>query len=135
MSRGRPPKDPGKKRSALIKVYLPKTKKQWIKNCAKGQGMSMSRYIEKVVDGQIESLQTEDFCTFLVRLRNNLKMVQDEIRHDTSKDIVLGYVESAIDRINNKGREIIAVASGPPSPEGSREEGNEQESSGESRTG
>ena len=78
MSRGRPSKDPGKKRSALIKVYLPKTKKQWIKNCAKGQGMSMSRYIEKVVDGQIESLQTEDFCTFLVRLRNNLKMVQDE---------------------------------------------------------
>lgn len=49
---------------------------------------------------------------------------------------MLGYVESAIDRINNKGRENIAVASGPPSPEGSREEGsreerNEQESNGQ----
>ena len=117
MSRGRPPKDPSKKRSALVKVYLPKSKKQWIKDCAKGQGMSMSRYIEKVVDGQIESLQTEDFCTFLVDLKNNLKMIQDEVRHDTSKDIVLGYLESTIDQIKIKGREILRANSSFPSSE------------------
>jgi hypothetical protein len=125
-------------------VYLTKTKKQWIKNCAKGQGMSMSRYIEKVVDGQIAELHIDDFTGFLLEMRRSLRHIRDEIQHDTSKDIVLGYVESAIDRVNIKGREINTVKSGPPSPEGSSEEGssekrNEQksngreESSGESR--
>jgi predicted DNA binding CopG/RHH family protein len=49
MGRGRPKKKPSRRRSAKIEVYLPKSKKQWIKDCAKGQGMSMSRYIEKAL--------------------------------------------------------------------------------------
>jgi hypothetical protein len=114
-------------------VYLTKTKKQWIKNCAKGQGMSMSRYIEKVVDGQLAELHIDDFTGFLLEMRRSLRHIRDEIQHDTSKDIVLGYVESAIDRVNIKGREIIAVASGPPSPEGSREEGSREKGSSEKR--
>jgi predicted HicB family RNase H-like nuclease len=49
MSAGRPKKDPTKRRDARIQVCITKTKKQWIKDCAKGQGMSMSRYIEKAL--------------------------------------------------------------------------------------
>jgi hypothetical protein len=48
---------------------------------------------------------------------------------------VLGYVESAIDRINIKGREINTVKSGPPSPEGSSEKGSSEKGSSEVRNG
>jgi predicted DNA-binding ribbon-helix-helix protein len=131
MGPGRPKKDPAKRRDARIQLYLTKTKKQWIKNCAKGQKISMSRYIEKILDGQAEEMNLADFTSFLLEMRESLQNIRDEIQHDTSKDIVLGYVESAIDRINIKGREINTVKSGPPSPEGSSEKGSSEVRNGQ----
>jgi hypothetical protein len=116
MSAGRPKKDPSKRRDARIQVCLTKTKKQWVKDCAKGQKISMSRYIEKILDGQAEEMALADFTSFLLEMRESLQNIRDEIQHGTREDIVIGYIESAIDRVNIKGREIHTVESGPPSP-------------------
>jgi hypothetical protein len=95
MSAGRPKKDPTKRRDARIQVCITKTKKQWIKDCAKGQGMSMSRYIERVLDGQAE-VALADFTSFLLEMRESLQDIRDEIQHGTPDDIVIGYVESVL---------------------------------------
>jgi hypothetical protein len=76
----------------------------------------MSRYIEKILDGQAEEMALADFTSFLLEMRESLQNIRDEIQHGTREDIVIGYIESAIDRVNIKGREIHTVESGPPSP-------------------
>jgi len=96
MGRGRPKKKPSRRRSAKIEVYLPKSKKQWIKDCAKGQGMSMSRYIEKVVDGQIAELHTDDFTGFLLEMRRSLRHIRDEIQAGASAAVAVGSAESVL---------------------------------------
>jgi len=121
MGAGQPKKDPSRKRDAYIKLYLTKTKKQWVKNCAKSKKMSMSRYVERVLDGQTEAMEKNEFIRFLLQMRKSLQDIRDEIQHGTREDIVVGYIESAIDRINNKGREIERVKSTASSSGGSPE--------------
>jgi hypothetical protein len=121
MGAGQPKKDPSRKRDAYIKLYLTKTKKQWVKNCAKSKKMSMSRYVERVLDGQTEAMEKNEFIRFLLQMRKSLQDIRDEIQHGTREDIVIGYIESAIDRINNKGREIERVKSTASSSGGSPE--------------
>ena len=111
MGAGRPKKDPSRKRDAYIKLYLTETKKQWVKDCAKSKKMSMSRYIERVLDGQTEAMEKNEFIRFLLQMRKSLQHTRDEIKHGTRDDIVIGYVESAIDRVNIRGREIECVQS------------------------
>jgi hypothetical protein len=93
--RGRPEKRPSERRDARIDIYLTKTKKQWVKDCAKSKKMSMSRYIERVLDGQAE-VALADFTSFLLEMRESLQDIRDEIQHGTREDIVIGYVESVL---------------------------------------
>jgi hypothetical protein len=56
----------------------------------------MSRYIEKILDGQAEEMALADFTSFLLEMRESLQDIRDEIQHGTPDDIVIGYVESVL---------------------------------------
>jgi hypothetical protein len=57
---------------------------------------SRRRYIEKVVDGQIAELHTDDFTGFLLEMRRNLRHIRDEIQAGASAAVAVGSAESVL---------------------------------------
>ena len=111
---GRPKKKPEKRRDARIQLYLTQSKKEWIQRCAEGKNMSMSHYIEMLIDGQQEASDRAEFASFLHVMKKSLKRIRRTVENGSSPAVVNGFVDAAIQRINKKGRDLFRVKNGPP---------------------
>ena len=77
--------------------------------------MSMSHYIEMLIDGQQETSDRAEFASFLHAMKRSLKRIRRVVENGSSPGVINGFVDAAIQRVNRKGRDLFRVASGPPS--------------------
>ena len=110
---GRPKKDPAKRKDTNILIRVTKTRKQWIKNCAKGKGVSMTRYIEMLINDRCETYDRVEFVTFLYEMKDSLERIRRAVENGSSPGVVNGFVNAAIQRVNRKGRDLYRAKNEP----------------------